>query len=975
MAESQDCLTLDERFFARIALKNGLLSDTDLALATREKVATGRSLAQILKARSLLTDAQIAKVREAQVASQVVRLDSLYADILVARGVIPRSTIEKAFAEQRRRRFKVRVGDLLVERGDVTLQKHRAILSELLRQLDVDGTTYGSTAENRALAAEELPVRDTPLAPTSTLSDAVALVPPAPPAPAAPTPVRGRTERLPAQQPSASTPPRATVPLDPTRPSAGVTIPLSDSHEPDGATAADARSDARSASGRRPIPSTSEKPAASFLEENARALGVVPQGSGRAPILSGPEQSAKLLASALELRLSSDDMRPGVNSEEDRKLVEQDCSRLDSLEGKGNVLSRHGQTSSDGDRKGTFLPDVYVARLKRRRRLVHLAIGVAVLVGSGALGGEVLAIHGRQRALGEARDLLVAARAMPLDAQPARFAHVHDVLANAQGLGVSESERQHVDREARSLREGARAELALAAHDPATAQTVLRDVLADPLLPADDRGRLEVLRARADHDALVVAGKQLEEQRDWVHAVKCYKDANEDASCQRIRRLMADEVARLGKKALETLSREDREALAQAFKAYFELWNDGVHQPLLEEVNYRIALARAREALAMKDPDAARKAALDALKIREGAKEAQDLLAQANRRAGLDGLLAHAADAERNGRYADAIQAFEEAREQASGPEREAIELQIARVRSGQRDTALEKERARLRREVVELVLASEWDKVLALKAQLDKVQEPLAARILEYAAHTKGMVLVRAGSFVMGSDVDKEKTGSPRRTIDQPAFLIDRLEVSNRDYFRFYHEKVRTAPSHWHDNFRRDDKPEQLPSGDFVKTFSTQEGDHPVRFVTWLDARDYAAWAGKRLPTEAEWEKAARGSDGRTFPWGELPVPKHVRLYMDPTIETAVCGASTDDVSPLGIVDMAGNVCEWVDDLFPTPAGKAHKRVIRGGSFDTTVNFGRTFAREAAEETQTLKDVGFRCAMDPPAWLAELQK
>src|SRR4051794_30266124 len=104
---SKDGLSLDERFFARIAVKNGLLSETDLALATRDRVASGRSLPEVLRSRGLLSDTQIAKVREAQAASQVVRIDSLYADIVVQRRLAPRSAVEEAFAEQRRRRYRV----------------------------------------------------------------------------------------------------------------------------------------------------------------------------------------------------------------------------------------------------------------------------------------------------------------------------------------------------------------------------------------------------------------------------------------------------------------------------------------------------------------------------------------------------------------------------------------------------------------------------------------------------------------------------------------------------------------------------------------------------------------------------------------------------------------------------------------------------------------------------------------------------
>jgi formylglycine-generating enzyme required for sulfatase activity len=950
-------LTLEERFFARIALKNGLLSETDLALATRDRVASGRPLAQILRARGLLTDAQIAKVREAQVASQVVRLDSLYADIVVERGLLPRSTIESAFHEQRRRRFKVRIGDLLVERGALAIASHRSVLSEMLARLEAEGASFAAPGEKPSIPR-------TPAAPAeSGLHPSLASygTSPAP---------RGQTDRLSPEKLAEPTPAPA-PPVPPTARVAGASISLQ------GDSGSEVKDAPPRPTARRPIPPTGEVPSTSFLEENAKALGVREASQRTRAHLHGPdgEASAKLLASALELRLSSADDEPLLLSEEDKKLLEEDRARLESLEKPSPVLERQSPATTGDDSRPSFSPDLYFKRQKRRRRALNAIAGALALALLVVLGVEVLAIHRRQRAFEEARELLKSARASVLAAQGERYAQAQARLERSYGLGVSESERQSLVRQAVVGRAGASAELALEQGDPAGAQAVLRDVLQDRELPSEERARLEVLRARADRDALVFAGKDYESRGDWIHAVKCYKDANDEGASARIRGLMREQVEKLGQEAQKTLAPAQVDELTLHLKEYFELWNDGSLQPILDRVNFSVSMARAREALAKHDAQGAIQRATEALAIREGDRDAQDLLNAAKSRASLDAILTRAASAEADGRASDAVAAYEEARDHAEGAERDDIEGRLRRLRDSQHQSDLRRDRTRLRCLVLELVVKSEWERVLALKPDLERGQDPLAPQILDFAARARGMVFVPAGAFLMGSDVDREKAGSPRHSVVLGAFLVDRIEVRNRDYFRFYHDKGRAPPSHWRENVRRDGKPEQLASGEFVKTFASDEADHPVRYVTWLDANAYAAWLGKRLPTEAEWEKAARGTEGRTFPWGELPVPKLVRLNMDPPLETAPCGSSTDDVSPFGVLDMAGNVCEWVSDALSSPPGKATKRVIRGGSFDTDVKVGRTFARESSEETQALKDVGFRCALDAPPWLDELAR
>jgi len=165
--------------------------------------------------------------------------------------------------------------------------------------------------------------------------------------------------------------------------------------------------------------------------------------------------------------------------------------------------------------------------------------------------------------------------------------------------------------------------------------------------------------------------------------------------------------------------------------------------------------------------------------------------------------------------------------------------------------------------------------------------------------ASVEGMVLVPTGTFLMGSsDEDRfcEPDEKPQRVVQLPAFYIDQFEVSNIDYKRFIDETGYRQPQNWTDGRYED-------GADF----------YPVVDVSWWDAAAYARWAGKRLPTEAEWEKAARGTDGRRFPWGDE--------YRDDVVGTgwgyAPVSAHLDGASPYGVLNMAGNVAEWTASVY----------------------------------------------------------
>ncbi len=229
-------------------------------------------------------------------------------------------------------------------------------------------------------------------------------------------------------------------------------------------------------------------------------------------------------------------------------------------------------------------------------------------------------------------------------------------------------------------------------------------------------------------------------------------------------------------------------------------------------------------------------------------------------------------------------------------------------------------------------------------------------------------MVLIPAGAFTMGGGPEGDFDEQPQRVIYLDAFYMDKHEVTNTDYERFAKMLKRPMPT--------------IPV--FEDDLNLLKGPkQPVVGVTWIDAFAYCKWAGKRLPTEAEWEKAARGENGQTYPWGDTFNQKLVNGTgeEDGYKYSAPVGSFERGRSPYGLYDMAGNVSEWVSDWydqfyykkapFKNPKGPEEPDltrvlVYRGGSYRSSAHDLRASKRfGGAHAERGESTVGIRCAKD----------
>ena len=236
-----------------------------------------------------------------------------------------------------------------------------------------------------------------------------------------------------------------------------------------------------------------------------------------------------------------------------------------------------------------------------------------------------------------------------------------------------------------------------------------------------------------------------------------------------------------------------------------------------------------------------------------------------------------------------------------------------------------------------------------------------LAAERAELPARDE-MVLIPAGWFLMGSDKKTDRLAYlpelPQRKVYLDAYEIDKFEVTTVQFLKFVLATNRSPLIDW-----------RYDGGNFQDTMTA----HPVMHVSWFDADGYCKWAGKRLPTEADWEKAARGTDGRKYPWGEQWDASRANSTDSKLGKTVAVGSYPSGASPYGAQDMAGNVWEWVADWYgyyqrspernPQGPDSGTFKVLRGGSWNGIPFALRTAIRSNGTPVSRDYYVGFRCA------------
>jgi formylglycine-generating enzyme required for sulfatase activity len=219
-------------------------------------------------------------------------------------------------------------------------------------------------------------------------------------------------------------------------------------------------------------------------------------------------------------------------------------------------------------------------------------------------------------------------------------------------------------------------------------------------------------------------------------------------------------------------------------------------------------------------------------------------------------------------------------------------------------------------------------------------------------------MVFIPAGEFIMGSNADKNNIAYPEHKVDLPAYWIDKYEVTFKEFLRFSVDTGYTG--------------EGAKGGQDWRLFATMDKAlYPVVYITWKDAEEYCKYAEKRLPTEEEWEKAARGPNGNAYPWGNEWETNRSNTY-ESGMNGFVAIGQYDDVSFYGVHDMLGNAQEWTGSWYTTYKGNPKRdpksgkqlRVVRGLSYLYKGKVGNLMNR-SAQPPNALYDLGCRCAKD----------
>ncbi|HSF81625.1 MAG TPA: SUMF1/EgtB/PvdO family nonheme iron enzyme [Anaerolineales bacterium] len=251
-----------------------------------------------------------------------------------------------------------------------------------------------------------------------------------------------------------------------------------------------------------------------------------------------------------------------------------------------------------------------------------------------------------------------------------------------------------------------------------------------------------------------------------------------------------------------------------------------------------------------------------------------------------------------------------------------------------------------------------DWLCLAGLVALLVACAQPAPSGESTTPCPSEAYLLIPEGWFSMGED-DGRSSNQPQHQIYLEAFCLQKQEVTRWEFARF------VAATGYED--------------EWWKTISAARQDKlPVTGALWEEAQAYCHWAGTRLPTEAEWEKAARGTDGRRYPWGDEWDGSKANTAESGSGGVLPVGSYPQGASPYGLLDMAGNAAEWVADYYeadyyrsspdrnPTGPTQVLDHGLRGGSYDSPPDWATTYFRDSSHSARSNPRAGFRCACSP---------
>jgi formylglycine-generating enzyme required for sulfatase activity len=940
-------LTVEDQFLLKIAHKNGILESEQASLAIAEVERTGKRLEEVLVQLRLLSDRQLSRLREAMAASQVIRLDALYAGIIKERALLPAGVLERAFAAQRQQHFRVRLGNILLKQGAISPAIHRKIITATIKRLRSQGQdAYGTAVESIPIERPEPPSR--------------------------PAETEHETEPLKVPRGLRSVDPGS----DPFETKRSDLSPLFMSSKTDMPS---------------PAASPFAIPMAETQELKPSLFTKSSDGEYRA-LLEGlsPEDLAEpgtdsFLASAIQIGLNSDDSLGFNRSDGDR--LEIDLLESKELPESNFVLDRLEIASGESTE---FLPDEYVRRRRGRTRALQIGAAVLVLVVLLAGGTLLVGVMGNRRTLAEVRGLLDRAETAPTPAERLPLLRSADtLLAGISGPGVGDTVRRELSEQLRWGLLRAEALQILEGGDASGAKTLLEARAGH--VPSLAKSEHAELVKRVERETLLREAQDAERRRDVPSAVSAYRRALElgdpgGLATARLTAIYDALVSAMNKayaEALKSLKKRDEDIYFESAKQIHDLFSPKqIHDLFADEAgpSERIEEIRFRRAMRNGDTLFERGKLEDAqvqfevaLKLRPNNPRARERVERAtNRRAQrTDEELGREADARKD--YEAAIEAYERAKKHSDPSDKPRLDAAIAGSRRKLHQRSEQVDRRRRRREALTLMRESKVSEAIALIKDL--VQETADTRttaLLAFALQVKGMIYVPPGDFLMGSKKRRSTRAieRPQHTVKLPGYFIDRTEVTNKAYAEFVATDPAKSPAHWSSPVRQKD-------GSVRQSYDRAVARHPLVSITWAEARAYAKWRHGDLPTEEQWEKAARGADGRTYPWGpKTPVRAHIEIRPSRlrAHKTAAVGTHVDDRSPYGVMDMGGNVNEWTLDLLvpypgaPKDASAAKgRRAIRGGAYRWPYRDARCAARDSMQETYTSDTVGFRVVIAVP--------